>query len=75
VDTAPLHIVDLLQQLAEYAVDAEMLRAAISRLQLAYILRREGEGYVFAVPLFAMQFRAQEVDALLASELQTLRSA
>jgi hypothetical protein len=75
VDIVPLHIVDLLQQLAEYAVDAEMLRAAISRLQLAYILRREGEGYVFAVPLFAMQFRAQEVDALLASELQTLRAA
>jgi hypothetical protein len=71
---APLLMTDLLAQLAAYAVDAEWVRAALSRLQLAYVLRREGEGYVFAVPLFATQFRAQEVDALLASELESLRA-
>ena len=54
-------------------MNAEMLRASLSRLQLAYIVRREGEGFVFAVPLFATQFRAQEVAALLVSELESLR--
>ncbi len=73
----PLQLAALLQELAAQtiAVDAEALRSAFSRLQLAYVLRREGDGYVFAVPLFAAQFHAQEVDALLLRELQSLRIA
>jgi hypothetical protein len=74
-DVASLLLADLMRELAEQGVgvDAEALRGAISRLQLAYVLKREGEGFAFAVPLFAMQFRAQEVDALLHRELQALR--
>ena len=72
-NASPLQLSALLHQLADCGVDAEMLRTAMMRLQLAYILRRQGEGFVFAVPLFATQFRAQEVNALLASELESLR--
>lgn len=71
---APVQLPELLAGLRAYAIDAEMLRASMLRLQLAYIVRREGEGFVFAVPLFASQFRAQEVDALLTSELDDLRA-
>ncbi len=71
----PLQLADLLQELAGLSInaDAEALRDAFSRLQLAYVLRREDEGFVFAVPLFAIQFHVQEVDALLRRELETLR--
>jgi len=57
------------------AVDAESVRRAFARLQLAFVLKRERHGYVFAVPLFVAQFDAAEIDALLARELQTLRGA
>lgn len=57
------------------AVDAESVRRAFARLQLAFVLKRERQGYVFAVPLFVAQFDAAEIDALLARELQTLRGA
>lgn len=70
--SAALQIPALLTQLRPYAIEAEMLRASLLRLQLAYVLRRDGESFVFAVPLFASQFRAQEVDALVASELESL---
>jgi hypothetical protein len=72
----PLTLPGLLDELAAagVTVGAEALRSAFSRLQLAYVLRREGDGYAFAVPLFALQFRAQEVQALLARELDALRA-
>ncbi|KAF1722334.1 hypothetical protein [Pseudoxanthomonas wuyuanensis] len=60
---------------AGIGVDAETVRRSFARLQLAYVLRREGEGYDFAVPLFISQFQACEVAALLAREMQTLRQA
>ena len=71
----PLSLAELSQAFADAAidVDAEALRTAFSRLQLAYVLKRAGDGYVFAVPLFARQFHAEEVDALLRRELETLR--
>ncbi|MCI2261095.1 hypothetical protein [Xanthomonas indica] len=61
---------------AGVAMDAELLRRALARLQLAHVLRRTDDGahYRFAVPLFAAQFQPGEVDALLARELQSLRA-
>lgn len=56
-------------------IEAETLRRSLSRLQLAYVLRRDddGERLLFAVPLFATQFQPGEVDALLERELRSLR--
>ncbi|WP_369942219.1 hypothetical protein [Xanthomonas medicagonis] len=61
---------------AGVAMDAEALRRALARLQLAHVLCRAEDGahYRFAVPLFAAQFRPGEVDALLARELRSLRA-
>lgn len=63
--------------LAGIALEAEMLRRSLARLQLAYVLKRENdsEHYVFAVPLFASQFHPGEVDALLQRELQSISEA
>lgn len=60
---------------AGIGVDAETVRRSFARLQLAYVLRRDGDDYDFAVPLFVSQFQASEVDALLEREMQTLRQA
>lgn len=74
---ATLTMSQLLQEFGEagIAVGAEATRRAFARLQLAYVLKREGDGYDFAVPLFARQFHAGEVDALLQREVESLRVA
>ncbi len=74
---AALTLVELMQLLSsrQIAVAAEAVRGAFARLQLAYVVQRRGEGYAFAVPLFAAQFHAQEVDALLERELAALSAA
>lgn len=69
-------------------VEPEAVRRSFARLQLAYVLRREGAiaedssstdaaerdpgSYRFAVPLQARQFEADEVGALLSRELAGL---
>jgi hypothetical protein len=69
-------LVDLLAAFdaAGIALEPEPLRRSLARLQLAYVIRREHDGfpYVFAVPLFATQFQYEEVQALLTRELQAL---
>lgn len=62
---------------AGIAIEAEALRRSLSRLQLAYVLKRDGDGEQlrFAVPLFAMQFQPGEVDALLERELRSMRDS
>lgn len=52
--------------------DVESLRRSLARLQLAYVLDRSGERFVFAVPLFARQFEAAEIPVLLEEELRRL---
>ncbi len=78
-DAAPITLASLLADFdtAGIALEAEMLRRSLARLQLAYVLKREndGEHVVFAVPLFASQFHAGEVDALLGRELASLGDA
>jgi hypothetical protein len=64
-------MVDLLRPQAD--VDVETLRRSFSRLQLAYVLERQGEHFRFAVPLFARQFEAAEIPVLLSEELRQLR--
>ncbi|MBL8298928.1 MAG: ATP-binding protein [Rhodanobacteraceae bacterium] len=54
------------------AIDVETLRRSFSRLQLAYVLEREGEQFRYAVPLFARQFEPAEIPVLLAEELRQL---
>lgn len=70
-----LTLAAIAQELAavDIRIEAEAIRGALLRLQLAFVLRRELEGYHFAVPLFARQFRAEETAALRAGELQSLR--
>lgn len=60
---------------AGIALEAEALRRSLSRLQLAYVLKRgqDNERLVFSVPLFASQFQPNEVDALLERELRSMR--
>ncbi|MDG9855723.1 ATP-binding protein [Pseudomonas nitroreducens] len=53
-------------------IDAVALKASLARLQLAFVLKRSGDGYAFAVPLFAGQFEAAELPILLRHELSTL---
>jgi hypothetical protein len=62
---------------AGVVVEAETLRRALARLQLAYVIRRDDSGarFVFAVPLFATQFQLEEARALQQRELQALASA
>jgi hypothetical protein len=62
---------------AGVAVEAETLRRALARLQLAYVIRRDDSGtrFVFAVPLFATQFQLAEARALQQRELQALALA
>jgi hypothetical protein len=59
---------------AGVAVEAETLRRALARLQLAYVIRRDDSGarFVFAVPLFATQFQLEEARALQQRELQAM---
>ncbi|MGC4011854.1 MAG: hypothetical protein QM805_24385 [Pseudomonas sp.] len=53
-------------------IDAVALKASLARLQLAFVLKRSGDGYEFAVPLFAGQFEVAELPVLLRHELSTL---
>lgn len=64
-------MVELLRPQAD--IDVETLRRSFSRLQLAYVLERQGEQFRFAVPLFSRQFEAAEIPVLLAEELRQLR--
>lgn len=66
-------MVDLLRSHAD--IDIEALRRSFSRLQLAYVLERQAQRYVFAVPLFLRQFEAAELPVLLAEELRQLRGS
>lgn len=70
-----LRIRDLVEWLeAEGAALAiEDLRRSFARLQLAFVLRREQEHYRFAVPLFALQFDADELTLFAAQEIKALR--
>lgn len=66
-------LADVLDLLRGHAVvDVEALRACFARLQLAYVLRKQGSELVFAVPLFRRQFEAAEIPLLLAEELRAL---
>jgi hypothetical protein len=47
---------------------AEQLRQSMNRLELAFILRREGEHYRYCVPLFQHMLKEQGVAALLRAE-------
>ncbi|HSX61173.1 MAG TPA: AAA family ATPase [Tahibacter sp.] len=67
-------LADMVELLRPHAdIDVETLRRSFSRLQLAYVLERDGEHFRFAVPLFARQFEATEIPVLLAEELRRLR--
>ena len=47
----------------------EWLRRSLQRLELAYVLRREGRRYVFPVPLFVERLQEQDPAVLLENEL------
>lgn len=69
-------LADLLELLrGRAAVEVEALRACFARLQLAYVLRKQGSELAFAVPLFRRQFEATEIPLLLEQELQALGAA
>ena len=73
-ETAAITLAEAMTALAEAGVhcEAEALRQAFARLLIAYVFKREDDRHVFAVPLFAMQFRDSETDALLRREIDTL---
>ncbi len=52
--------------------DAQALRQSLARLQLAWVLRREGASYSFAIPLMSAQFEPSEVELLLHQELAVM---
>ncbi|WP_236199772.1 ATP-binding protein [Pseudomonas pseudonitroreducens] len=56
------------------SIDAVALKESLARLQLAFVLKRNGDGYEFAVPLFAGQFEAGELPLLVRHELAALRN-
>lgn len=56
-------------------VEIRALEQSFSRLVLAFVLRRNGHRYHFAIPLFALQFEPQELPVLLAQELQQWRGS
>lgn len=49
--------------------DIQAVEQAFARLVLAFVLRRAGKGYHFAIPLFALQFEPSELPVLLQQEL------
>lgn len=53
-------------------IDAVELKQSLARLQLAFVLKRNADGYEFAVPLFARQFEREELPLLLKFELKHL---
>ncbi|KRC19938.1 hypothetical protein ASE28_28825 [Acidovorax sp. Root219] len=55
--------------------DAQALRQSLARLQLAWVLRREGAAYSFAIPLMSAQFEPSEVELLLHQELAVMAKA
>lgn len=66
-------LADMVELLRPWAnIEVEMLRRSFARLQLAYVLDKQGERFAFAVPLFARQFEAAEIPVLLAEELRQL---
>jgi hypothetical protein len=55
-------------------VEPETMRHALSRLQLAYVLKRDGSEFVFAVPLLIKQFEQSELMLLLSQELSSMKT-
>lgn len=69
-------LADMLELLRDRTtLEVEALRACFARLQLAYVLRKQGSELVFAVPLFRRQFEAAEIPLLLDEELRALGAA
>jgi hypothetical protein len=66
---------DVLRELAErgHPVSPERLGRTLERLELAFIVRRQGERYTYCVPLFVDGLRAQEPELMLENELKTGR--
>lgn len=56
-------------------IEPETMRHALSRLQLAYVLKRDGSEFVFAVPLLTKQFEQSELMLLLDQELKSMNTA
>ena len=54
-----------------HPVSPERLRRTLERLEIAFVLRREGERYAYCVPLFVERLRAQEPDLLFDNELRS----
>ncbi len=57
------------------AVDTQAVRQAVARLELAFVLRREGESYRYQVPLQRDLICALDPAASLQRELRQLRSS
>ncbi|MBI3726738.1 MAG: ATP-binding protein [Burkholderiales bacterium] len=57
------------------SIEPEAMRHALSRLQLAYILKRDGSEFTFAVPLLTKQFEQSELALLLGQELTSMKAA
>ncbi|MFZ6720442.1 AAA family ATPase [Undibacterium sp. Ji49W] len=68
-------LVALLENAGTHQIQPETLRHAFARLQLAYVLKREGTELVFAIPLLTKQFEQSEVALLLRQELTSLHAA
>lgn len=64
----------LVQLLLDHSVrpDAQALRQSLARLQLAYVLNKDGATYRFTIPLLQSQFEPAEVQLLLQQELAGL---
>ncbi len=54
----------------QYDYTTDQLRQSLSRLELAFIIRREETVYHYCVPLFREMLLKQEVDSLLKHELK-----
>ncbi|MFZ6765707.1 AAA family ATPase [Undibacterium sp. Di26W] len=64
----------LLESAGGHQTQPEPLRHALARLQLAYVLKREGAEFVFAIPLLIKQFEQSEVALLLKQELSSMHT-
>lgn len=53
----------------QQSVDVDALNRALSRLVLAFVLRRDQAEYRFAIPLFALQFEPAELQLFLRQEI------
>lgn len=66
-------IVEWLER-ADVQSSIESIRRAFARLQLAFVLKREGDAYAFAVPLFSRQFEPDELELFVGQELKQMRA-